>query len=260
VLPEESLPERKVAALILRRIVYSDTSLVIHCYSAELGRSAVIAKGVRRKGSRLDPVLQTGYLVELLFNEKENRDLHVLKDADLLNNFPGTRDGYDRILSSVAICEIIERSQFRSQQDPLMFETAIHCLELIAENCPYPVNHVYWFLLYTLAHAGYYLDMSRCADCGADVDGFRRVEGASLDKRNGALYCPDCTQGHDVLAIEARIVRVLLFLSSGERNEIGVREITSATRKVLGDFLNRLYHIHLEHWNGINSLEELAEA
>jgi DNA repair protein RecO (recombination protein O) len=252
------LPEKKIEALILRRIIYSDTSLVIHYYSADNGRGAVIAKGVRKKNSRLDPVLQTGYIVELLFNEKANRDLHILRDADLINAYSGNRCSYERMLSSTAICEILDRSQLGAQEDQRLYVTARETLELIAGDCPYPVNHVYWFLLYTLAHSGYYLDINRCVNCGAETNSFLHDDGSTLDKRNGALSCPNCTYGHEVFNISTRILRVLLFLSNQDREGIGSREISSPTRKSLGELLNQLYHIHLDHWNGIYSLDELA--
>ncbi len=250
--------DRKSPALVLRRIPYGETSLVLHVFSRDSGKLSLLARGVRKRGSRLDPVLQTAQLIEVVYLEKESRDLQLLKDADLRNDFRGLRRDYSRLLAAAGICETLERSQWADHPDEKLFDAAVEMLGLTAGDCPHPANHVYWFLLFTLARSGYYLDLARCADCGKGTTEFASRSGVCLNLRGGALICPDCHHGSETEVVGARLLRVLHFLGRADPAEVGRREITRDTRIALGDFLDRLFSVHVEHWRSLNSLEELS--
>jgi len=59
------MAEIRDAALLLRRIPYSETSLVIHVLSAEYGRLSLMARGARRASSRFRAALEPLYALQL---------------------------------------------------------------------------------------------------------------------------------------------------------------------------------------------------
>ena len=253
------MEQLKTRAIILRRILYGETSLIVHVFSESRGRLAMLAKGVRKRGSQLDPVLQTAQEVELVLLGRDTRELYLLKEAVLLADFRGLRRSYARLLTAGSLCEAVSHSQLAEQQDLALYAALRECLSEAAGDCPYPVNHLYWMLLFLLTRAGSCFDLQRCSGCGRDVGAFRKSEGIGLDRRGGELLCPDCHHGTDFMRLSPRLLRVLLFLGQAGAAEVGQREITSTTRHALGELLEDLCRTHMEHWRGLSSLNQLAE-
>ncbi len=253
------MPLLRDEALLLRRLPYSDTSLICHFFTRKGGRLGMMAKGARRKGSPLQALLQPGNLLELVYYSKDSRELQLLKEADLLEDWREDADSYAALLARAGICEILERSQQGEQPDEELFRTTRETLRRTGVDCPYPLNQIYWFLIYCLARGGYYLDLARCGACGRELRSFG-TQGATLDRRAGQLHCPDC-RDRDAggLACSPRVLRVLAFLHSSEPEKIGQREITQATRRELGEMLESLLRTHMEHWRGLRCLDEAAE-
>jgi len=241
---------RRVQALVLRRIPYGDTSLVLHVYSREAGRLGLMAKGVRRHtGGRpaapADVALQSGHLVELVIVVREGRDLQILREAEVLDDFRGLRGDYARLMSGLAVIEALERTQLPEHADPPLFDAAAAVLRLAAGDCPRPQNLVYWFLLFLLAHSGYGLDLAACGGCGRPWEDFRDRAGGGLDPRDGRAHCPDCRGGREALALSPALWRVLNFLLNRPPERVAAREITRGTRRELGALLAALLRAHL---------------
>ncbi|MDP2360968.1 MAG: DNA repair protein RecO [bacterium] len=250
---------RRVQALVLRRIPYGDTSLVLHVYSREEGRLGLMGKGVRRPRQGLDAVLQTGHLVELQLLVREGRDLQLLKEADLVDDFRGLRTDYARLMSGLAVVEALEHTQLPEHADPVLFDTAAATLRLAAGDCPRPQNLIYWFLLFLLTHSGYGLDLAACAVCGRPWEDFRRLAGGGLDAREGRARCPDCRSGREEAALTPALWRVLHFLLHRPPDEVAGREITAETRRQLGELLALLLRAHLAPGLDVRSLAQAWE-
>lgn len=250
--------DRRCSAIVLRRIPYGDTSLVLHVFSREAGRFGLIARGVRRPKSTLDAALQTGHLVELNYLVKEGRDLQLLKEADLIDDWRGLRRDYERLLGATGICEILERTQLEDQPDGRLFDASLATLATLAGDCPWPLNPVYWFVFNLLGHSGYGLDLERCSACGRETPAFQSRPGAALDRRGGRLWCPDCRPGSEALDLPPRLLRVLRFLGGCGPAEAASREMTRETRILLGEWLEGQAALHFERWRGLNCLAELA--
>lgn len=252
------MQELRVTALLLRAIPYSETSAVLHVFTLERGRMALMARGLRRKGSKLAPLLQIGHLLELQVLEKEGRDLQLLKDADLLDAFSGARERYTAMLCRSAVLECLERSLLDGQPEANLFHAARRVLELGARSdCPRPLNLIYWFLLCLLSESGYGLSLNECAHCGQEVAGFWQKPGSRLDHAQGQLLCPDCPSKAGSDEMTPALIRVLRFLNRAALEDVAAREITASTRRALGHLLGGLFR---EHVNANADLLSLKEA
>jgi DNA repair protein RecO (recombination protein O) len=250
---------RRVQALVLRRIPYGDTSLVLHVFTREAGRLGLMAKGARRPKSSLDAVLQTGQWAELQLLVREGRELQLLKDADLVEDFHGLRRDYARLMTGLAVCEALERTQLSEQADPALFDCAAATLRLAAGDSRHPQNLVYWFLLFLLTHSGYGLDLGSCSVCGRPWEEFRHQAGGGLDPREGRARCPDCRPGGEETGLPPALWRVLHFLLHRPPDEVARREITPATRRLLGNLLDLLLKAHMAPGLELRCLRQAEE-
>ena len=62
-------------ALVLHSLKYNDSSLIVHCYTQELGRQSFLVKGVlsSRKGRFRKALFQPLMLLDLSFQMKKKR-------------------------------------------------------------------------------------------------------------------------------------------------------------------------------------------
>lgn len=249
---------RREQAILLRCIPYGDTSLVVRLYGREQGAFSLLVKGFRRAGSPLPGILQTGHLLEVVHYWTPGRELNLLKEAAVIQDFRGARADYGRLLAYGALVEALDHSQPAGEGDGELFAGAVACLAEVAGDCPHPVNALYWFLLFLLGRSGYYIDLERCAGCGRDTASFATRAGSGLERQGGGLHCPDCSPRITSIPLDTRLVRVLFFLARSDPAAVTRREITGPTRASLGTLLDGLLATHLEHWRGLGSLERCA--
>ena len=67
--------------LILRARPLTETSLIIHWLTPDLGRIAMVAKGARRAKSPFAGKLDLFYLADFSFNRSRRSDLHTLREG-----------------------------------------------------------------------------------------------------------------------------------------------------------------------------------
>ncbi|MDX8380706.1 MAG: DNA repair protein RecO [Ghiorsea sp.] len=158
------MAEQRDAALLLRSIPYSDSSLIIHVLTENHGRISLMARGARRAKSPLRASLMPlhqlylrwkeprtgtmGTLLEAQRNQSLIPESHMLAGQELLskasNLFPdGVDYGYEALFSSflvlsdrpeqsglpAAIWHILEHSGWVGD-----FEHCWHCTEYISLN------------------------------------------------------------------------------------------------------------------------------
>ena len=70
-------------ALVLHSLKYNDSSLIVHCYTQEVGRQSFLVKGVlsSRKGRFRKALFQPLMLLDLSFQMKKKGGLNFLKDV-----------------------------------------------------------------------------------------------------------------------------------------------------------------------------------
>lgn len=76
-------------AWVLRRVRWSESSLILTLYSMDQGRISVMAKGALRPGGRFHGMLELLAGVEVTVTKREGRDMSTLTDVSLIE--PCTR-------------------------------------------------------------------------------------------------------------------------------------------------------------------------
>lgn len=75
------------SAIILRRIRFSETSLILTCLTASRGKVKISARGALRPHSPLSGRLDLGHTTRLVWTPARRGDLHPLKEAEVLAPF-----------------------------------------------------------------------------------------------------------------------------------------------------------------------------
>jgi len=92
----------RATGLILRTRRLTETSLIVHWLTPELGRLATVAKGALRPKSPFRGKLDLFYQADFSFSRSRRSDLHTLREVTLRQTHPGLRQDLARL--RVAAC------------------------------------------------------------------------------------------------------------------------------------------------------------
>lgn len=95
-------------AILLRRMRFGETSLVLVWLSPSHGKVRTAARGAGRADSKLRGRLDLFYHAEIHFAPGRKSDLHALREVNLLATWDGLRGAYARLLAASYFAELCD--------------------------------------------------------------------------------------------------------------------------------------------------------
>ena len=83
----------QTAAILLRKMVWSETSLIVTWLTEDFGTVRTLARGARRPKSNFAGALDLFYRADISFSISRQGDLHTLREANLSGLFDVSRAG-----------------------------------------------------------------------------------------------------------------------------------------------------------------------
>lgn len=179
-------PERFVTCgLVLRETVTRDADKILTVLTPDRGRLSVIARGARRKGSRVAAACQLLAYSEMTLYEKGRWTM--LDAADTIELFDGLRQDLTALSLAAYFAELTEAVSDGSGGDVLpLLLNALYALSALKKP-PQLVKPAFQFRL--MALAGYEPMADGCALCGAP-----QPENPMLDVVHGVVHCGKCRE------------------------------------------------------------------
>ena len=133
----DSIPPRAMSlhtepAIVLQLYETGDTSQVVRVLTPGHGRLSLMAKGMRRKNSRLAGVLQPLAGVEVVFSLREGAEMGTLREAAPCDDRHGLRGDLERLALASLLAEAAAESVEPGQPAPhahALLEAALAALE-----------------------------------------------------------------------------------------------------------------------------------
>jgi DNA repair protein RecO (recombination protein O) len=163
--------QEKSEGVVLRAVDFSETSRIVTLLTPERGKLACLAKGVRRKNSRLASALDTFNRVELVYYWKEARQVQTLAEAALLDGFPGIKCDLERVTYAAFALELVYRAVHENEPSQGLYADMVDGLTRLAAWPGDARTHVCWQVLRLLGAAGFGPELDRCVACGGDASG-----------------------------------------------------------------------------------------
>lgn len=146
--------------LVFRTRPLTETSLIVHWLTPQLGRLATVAKGARRVKSPFHGKLDLFYLADFSFNRSSRSDLHTLREASLRKPHNHLRHDF-RLLQQASYCAtLIERATETETPLPHLFDLMLGLLQHLLTQPPQPQT-VFAFELKLLTELGLEPDSSQ---------------------------------------------------------------------------------------------------
>ncbi|MBU3742796.1 MAG: DNA repair protein RecO [Candidatus Kapabacteria bacterium] len=128
-------------AIVLHSRKYGDTSRIVVLYTQDLGKTSVVAKGVRKPTSQFGSALEPLSHCRTTIYHKPMRDLHTITAAETLTPRRTLRSSYDHLSAALGVCETVMRTQREEEPNAEVFDLLAEGLALL-ESCiaPYAVG------------------------------------------------------------------------------------------------------------------------
>jgi len=121
----------KVEAVVLRRVDYSETSLVLTLFTPEAGLLKGIAKGAKRSKSLFDAGLEPFVRCVLVYLDRRSRGLHILTEAAVVETSPGLRQSLDRLNAAWLAAELIPALSEEGDPEPRTYALLLELLHAL---------------------------------------------------------------------------------------------------------------------------------
>ena len=148
------------SGLILRTRRLTETSLIVHWLTPNLGRLATVAKGAFRPKSPFRGKLDLFYRADFSFGRSRRSELHTLREVSIRETYPAIRRELGRVQQASYAAALIE--QVTESETPLaeIFELMQGFLNILAQATPQS-HLVFAFELKLLAELGLEPDLSK---------------------------------------------------------------------------------------------------
>ena len=100
----------RATGVVLRTRPLTDSSLIVHWLTADLGRVATVAKGARRPKSPFHGQLDLFYLAVLSFARSRRSELHTLREVKVLETHRGLRQELAHLQQASYCALLIEQT------------------------------------------------------------------------------------------------------------------------------------------------------
>jgi DNA repair protein RecO (recombination protein O) len=120
--------------IILRTRPLTETSLIIHWLTPDLGRVATVAKGARRPKSPFAGKLDLFYTADLSFTRSRSSELHNLREVKLQETRRAIREDIEKLQQAAYAAAFVEQATETETPIPEIFELVRDFLTLLCQS------------------------------------------------------------------------------------------------------------------------------
>jgi len=128
------------SGIILRTRPLTETSLIVHWLTPELGRIATVAKGARRPKSPFAGKLDLFYAADFSFSRSRTSELHTLREVKLQATHGAIREDILKLQQAGYAAAFIEQATETGTPLPEIFELTRGFLKQLCGQKPPPQN------------------------------------------------------------------------------------------------------------------------
>ena len=226
-------------AVVLRAMDYRETSRIATLLTHRKGRMSVLAKGARRKRSRVGSCLQPLAHIHAVVHMVSGRELHTLTEAAHVRLFGNTGASLARLGAGFRVVELVYALTYDGQEDAEIFSLLVRTLQLL-DHKETPAEHVFPYFQRRLAAA-----------LGFEPQ-FERADVARLDQRGGMLaldtgdVLPPAPAAPALVASSRAALRAFAIYARADFDAIKRMRLDPLDSKAVARLIRRYFRYHTE--------------
>ncbi len=238
------MPIEKTDAVIINSTEWSDTSKIVSFYTRSHGTVKAAAKGAKRNGSPFGGTLELFYYVDIVYYEKESREIQTLSQCSVKKDFPGIKKDIVKTAYCSYFVQLTDEISGGKQKTCGLFQLLLDILSFLEENEPRCLD-ARFFELNLLKAAGYGPVLKKCASCGR---GFAPpLDRTGFSPGAGGAVCGCCIDSHrDFLLLSGGALSTLSCLDRAGSSFLGRIQATKKIKSEIKEALDSYLEYHLE--------------
>jgi DNA repair protein RecO (recombination protein O) len=204
----------KTEGIVLRSMDLGEADRVLTVLTPRLGKLRIVAKGVRRPRSRLGGGLQPFSDVQLVL--AIGRTFDVVTQVAIEDPHLGLRDDLHATAEAWYLVELADRfceGNADSHGPFVLLAQGLAALDAPPGAIARPTV-ARWFELHLLDAMGFRPELTRCIECGAEIE----PEGNAFSPVAGGVLGPECA--HAALSAQSITMDALKVMRHLQRNEL----------------------------------------
>jgi DNA repair protein RecO (recombination protein O) len=200
-----SSPARVAYALLLRRVEYGESDLVLTVLTDTMGRISALARGARKSVKRFGGVLEPMHTLQVTYDDRSGAELVVLREAKLARARPLLVTSLERMQAAGLALNWVRKAAPPRTPEPQVWAAMERLLDQLddAQDSVSPHARLAATGLQLLSAFGWGIDFERCVSCGkAPALG----QAAAVDAARGGLVCRACGGARRRLSASERLL------------------------------------------------------
>jgi DNA repair protein RecO (recombination protein O) len=186
-----SSPARVAQALLLPRVEYGESDLVVTLLTDTIGRISALARGARKSVKRFGGVIEPMHTLRVAYDDRSGAELVVLREAKLERARPFIVTSLERMQVAGLALNWIRKAAPPRTPEPEVWAAMTDLLDHLGnpEDAASPRARLAATGLRLLAAFGWGIDFERCVSCGKAPG---PAQPAAVDAARGGLICREC--------------------------------------------------------------------
>ncbi len=228
------MPYCKTQGIVLRKVDFSETSLILTFMTRDYGKVSALVKGAKRSGKKAVGALDMLCLADIVFLQKPS-DLHTLTEYEVTDYFAGLYRGLKRVYAADYAIELV-RDSVEQEACPDVFDLLAAMLRRLATASDL-APLIFAYELKLLSALGFQPELDVCTSCGRALTAsvfFRAAVGGSV--------CQRC-RSDDCLSLSPGALATMRTLARADLDRVGRLRIAPAAHAEIRRAIRR----HIEH-------------
>ena len=223
--------------LVLRETPYKEADVMLSVLTECGGKLSVLARGAKRKGSRVSAAIQLLTYSEFTLYESGGR--YTLNEAEPIEMFFGVRGDIVKLALGSYFAEVLEQAAESESINPELLRLGLNSLYALAKTSIPHEKIKAVFELKVADLSGYTPNVIGCGVCGSidDLIGF--------DVENGSVLCSSCNGGF-LKKIDASVLDAMRFILSEDIKRIFSFSINDDSMKLLSAVCDDYLSVHFD--------------
>lgn len=226
----------RTEGIVLKRINFRETSRIVSFFSKRFGRLQLLAKGIRKPGSRFGASMEPFTHSSVIFYKRETREIYTVSDSQILHSFDRLRHNIPSFTLASNILNFISITASLEERHEELFRLSLRALKLLEIH---PEEILLWgYVIKALALLGYFPELSRCVGCQEPTT------SVLFSVSQGGIVCERC-KGHGLNLDLSRIISTLRSAQKEELQELVRLKMPSSQKDEIGRFFRQFIRHHL---------------
>ncbi len=238
----------KTEAIVLQKIKYGDTSIIVTLFTKDFGKMSAIVKGGRSPKSKLNSSIDILNHLQIVFYRKESREVQLISSASIISHYPNLKGDIESLKFAQAVVELIKNLMAEHEVNQRLFNGIVKIFSLMDEFRETASILFARFFMFFLSELGYQLQIEKCSKCG-NKELSKNELSYNYDL---GIFCSDCKSTYtESFSISSELFELLNCLKS---NRTVPKNLYSEVDKAI-NFMERHLRHHVQDFKGLQSIK-----